>query len=298
MAEGRFLSILGKSGSGKTTLIKCIYGLEDLQEGSITFNGHKVLGPAFHLIPGNASMSLVSQDFYVLDNHTVRENIWDKLIGYTDEYKARRCQQLLKLLDLENLKEVKARQLSSGQKQRVAIARALSRIPPLLLLDEPFNNLDKLMKDKLFHFIRREVQTKNASVIMITHIPEEALKYSDYIGIMEEGQLVQFGSTESVFYKPKNQKIAGLLGDYFIMFREDVIHPDKTLKPKTLVRPHTWQISENARKNYIPVTVQSSFFNGKCFEILTETQSGKSLLFYHSGHLPGGLKLKLIPRFY
>lgn len=291
------MSLLGKSGSGKTTLIKCIYGLEDLQEGSITFNGHKVLGPAFHLIPGHESMSLVSQDFYVLDNHTVRENIWDKLIGYTDEYKARRSQQLLKLLDLENLKDVKAKQLSSGQKQRVAIARALSSIPPLLLLDEPFNNLDKLMKDKLFHFIRREVQTKNAAVIMITHIPEEALKYSDYIGIMEDGQLIQYGKTETVFYAPKNQKIAGLLGDYFIMHQSDVVHPDKHLKPKTLVRPHVWQISENARKNYIPVTVQSAFFNGKCFEILTETQNGKALLFYHSESLQSGIRLKLTQRF-
>ncbi|MCE3260182.1 MAG: transporter ATP-binding protein, partial [Bacteroidetes bacterium] len=146
------MALLGKSGSGKTTLIKCIYGLEDLAEGEVLINGERVLGPAYTLMPGHKGMSLVSQDFYVLDNHTVEENIWDKLIGITNESKLKRSTQLLKLLDLLNLRNTKARFLSSGQKQRVAIARALAIIPDVLLLDEPFSNLDKILTDKLFSF--------------------------------------------------------------------------------------------------------------------------------------------------
>ena len=103
---GKILAIFGKSGSGKTTLLKCIYGLEDLQEGQIIIDNKLVLGPAYNLIPGHVDMRFVSQDFYVLDNHTVEENIKDKLAGYTDEYKQKRANQLLRLLDLTPYKSL------------------------------------------------------------------------------------------------------------------------------------------------------------------------------------------------
>jgi iron(III) transport system ATP-binding protein len=267
-------------------LIKCIYGLEDLQDGTIYFKEKRVLGPAYQLIPGHEGMTLVSQDFYVLDNHTVEENIWDKLIGYTNEYKAQRSKKLLHLLELEALKNTKAKQLSSGQKQRVAIARALAIIPALLLLDEPFNNLAKLLKEKLFHFIQQEIKKKKTAVIMITHIPEEAIKYSDSIGIIDNGRLVQLGSTHQVFYKPKNLKVAGLLGDYTIIYSEDIQKKSEVFKLKTFLRPNQLQLAEKTSKNIIAVKVIQSFFNGKCFEIIAETKTEQTIHFYHSVFIP------------
>ncbi len=253
-----------------------------MQTGTVYLNEKRVLGPAYQLIPGHEDMTLVSQDFYVLDNHTVEENIWDKLIGYTNEYKAQRSKKLLQLLELEALKNSKAKQLSSGQKQRVAIARALAIIPTLLLLDEPFNNLDKLLKEKLFHFIQQEIKKKKTAVIMITHIPEEAIKYSDSIGIVENGRLIQMGSTQQVFYKPKNLKIAGLLGDYTIVHQSDIQKKSQVFKLKTFLRPNQLQLAEKSSKNSIFSKVKQSYFNGKCYEVLAETKSERFIIFYHS----------------
>jgi iron(III) transport system ATP-binding protein len=284
LEKGEILSLLGPSGGGKTTLIKCIYGLEDLASGEIVFNKQKILGPAYNLMPGYKDMKLVSQDYYVLDNHSVEENIKDMLVGLSDDYKARRNQKLLKLLDLVPLKDLKAKNLSSGQKQRVAIARALALFPKLLLLDEPFSNLDKILKDKLFDFIIKEVRKKHCSVILITHQGEEALKYSDYIGVVINGKIAQLGSKESVYYKPRNLKVAKLMGDYNILAYDEFEASSSYFKQKkkTLLRPDRFAMNESKKGSDLVVNYVNHFFNGKCYEVLTETNSGKELLFYSS----------------
>lgn len=284
------LALLGKSGSGKTTLIKCIYGLEDLHAGEVLVNNRRVLGPAYTLMPGHEDMSLVSQDFYVLDNHTVEENIWDKLIGYTNEVKQKRSNQLLKLLDLSNLKNTKARFLSSGQKQRVAIARALAIIPSILLLDEPFSNLDKILTDKLFSFISKEVKKNQTSVILITHVAEEALKYADRIAILDSGKITQVGEKWKVYYQPKNTKLAGLLGDCNIIRKEDVQKGPK-LKSKMLVRPDKIKLNPSKTDALLPLTIINCSYNGKCYELLAETVSGHPLVIYSNKAIEQGKQL-------
>lgn len=287
LGKGEILALVGKSGSGKTTLIKCIYGLEDLAEGEVLIGEERVLGPSYNLMPGHKDMSLVSQDFYVLDNHTVEENIWDKLIGYTNEAKQKRSNQLLKLLELVSLRNTKARFLSSGQKQRVAIARALAIIPEVLLLDEPFSNLDKILTDKLFSFIIKEVKKNKTSVMLITHVAEEALKYADRIAVLDCGKITQIGEKWKVFYKPKTVKLAGLLGDYNIIRKEDVDKGQK-LKPKILVRPDKIKLSATKDTFAIPVTINHCSYNGKCYELLAETKNGHSLVIYSNKEIEPG----------
>ncbi len=282
--EGDILALLGPSGGGKTTLIKCIYGLEDLESGEISFNNLKVLGPAFNLMPGHPDMKLVSQDYYVLDNHSVEENIKDILIGHTDEYKEQRSAKLLKLLDLAALKHLKAKNLSSGQKQRVAIARALAHFPKLLLLDEPFSNLDKILKDKLFDFIIREVPKKHSSVILITHQAEEALKYADKVGVIVDGKIAQMAKKEEVYYKPKNAKIAKIMGDYNILAAGEFESSSSFRKKnkKVLLRPNQFHFLENKKGADLVVNYINHFFNGKCFEVLAQTRSGQQIIVYSS----------------
>ncbi len=266
--------------------MKCIYGLEDLQSGEVFIAGERVLGPSYHLIPGHQNMKLVSQDFYVLDNHTVEENIFDKLIGYKNEHKQKRANKLLKLLDLLALQKTKARFLSSGQKQRVAIARALAVIPNVLLLDEPFSNLDMILSDKLFAFVTAEVKKNKTAVILITHIAEEALKYANSIAVMDNGKIIQLGEKWNVYYQPKNTKLAGLLGNYSVVKAIDLDKKSTLkLKSKLVIRPNKFtQVQKN--QNYdVVVTVTNCTFNGKCFEVLAQTINENYLIFYATNSL-------------
>ncbi len=261
--------------------MKCIYGLEDLQSGEVLIENQKVLGPSYNLIPGNENMKLVSQDFYVLDNHTVEENIFDKLIGYKNEEKQKRATKLLKLLDLLALKKTKARFLSSGQKQRVAIARALAIIPKVLLLDEPFSNLDMILANKLFAFVTNEVKKNKTAVILITHIAEEALKYASNIAIIDNGKITQLGEKWAVYYKPKNTKLAGLLGNYSVITAKDMDKQSTlNIKSKQVIRPNKF-INVNPTAYYdMSVTITNCVFNGKCYEILAQTKNQNPILFY------------------
>lgn len=277
------LGLVGKSGSGKTTLLKCIYGLENLLSGEVLLDGEKVTGPAFNLIPGHDEMRLVSQDFYVLDYHSVEENIFDKLIGYTDEAKRKRASKLLKLLGLTTLRTTKAKFLSSGQKQRVALARAFAIIPKVLLLDEPFSNLDKLLTEKLFDFILKEVKKQHTSVILITHLAEEALKFTDKLAVLEKGKIIQTGKKWDVYYRPKNSRLAGLLGDYNILHQNDLEKKSRNkFKSKTFIRPDKIKLADKNQAVDLVATVSNCTFNGKCFEILSETKNNTPLVIYSS----------------
>lgn len=275
------MAVVGKSGSGKTTLLKCIYGLEDIKSGEVFLDGDRVLGPSFNLIPGHEDMKLVSQEFYVLDNHTVEENIFDKLIGFSNEYKQKRTNSLLKLLDLGYIKNTRAKYLSSGQKQRVAIARALAIIPKVLLLDEPFSNLDTLLTQKLFAFVIKEVKKNKTAVILITHLAEEALKYADSLLVLNNGALTEYGDKWQIYHHPESTRLAGLLGEFNILKKDDLHKQSKLqIKSKLFLRPDRIKLTRSQKKIDLELLIVNSGFNGKCFESLGETQTGNSILVY------------------
>ena len=240
-----------------------------------------MLGPAYNLIPGHEDMRFVSQDFYVLDNHTVEENIKDKLAGYTDDYKEKRSRQLLKLLDLTAFKDLRAVTLSSGQKQRVAIARSLAEFPKALLLDEPFSNLDLPLRDKIFTYIRQQAVKENTAVVLVTHQPEEALRYADEVAVMDNGKLIQHEATFNVYYQPKNKQVAALMGRYFVLNKEDLISSRVKLpEQQTYIRPNQLQIVDSKAQAHLAVRVSNIFFNGYGFEYFAETKGGHSMYFY------------------
>lgn len=203
--------IAGRSGSGKTTLLKCIYGLYDLQQGEIVFDGERVLGPAFNLMPGHRDMKLVSTGYSLLEHHTVYENIADMLVGYHDTYKVKKIGELLRLSEMRRMRDKQVHTLSDGQRQRVALAKALCLFPRLLLLDEPFSNLDIITKERIFAYIRKKLKQTGASCIIVSHRLDEVLKTADFLGIMRNGRLLQLDTYRQLKRKPANAYIQDLL---------------------------------------------------------------------------------------
>jgi iron(III) transport system ATP-binding protein len=283
LKEAELLTIVGESGCGKTTLLKSIFGLFDLQQGEILFNNAKVTGPAYNLIPGHKEMNLVSQDYYVLDNHTVFENISDKLNFYTNAYKEKRSKELLKVVGLLKEKDKKANQLSNGQKQRLSIARALADFPKLLLLDEPFSNLDFARRDELFSFIRNNMEEHQSSCIMVTHHPEEALRYADKVALMQSGKITRIDTPEKMYYKPNDLEEAMLFGKCYELDKTDFIDRKslKFIDNKILIRPEQLQlVSKRSTEKKLQGKIIQVLFALSYYEVQIELESGKIISCY------------------
>ncbi len=291
------LTILGKSGCGKSTLLKCIYGLVDLQKGEITFNKEKVLGPAYNLIPGHPLFKLVSQESILLENCTVEENIKDQLSGYTNEYKVYRTDEVLNAVDLKKHAEKKANLLSSGQRQRLCIARAITDFPKLLLLDEPFSNLDFDRRDRLFTFIRNNLKQHNSSCIYITHHPQEAIRYAHQLMVIEEGKIAAFGNPETIYKKPESIAIARLFGTTYLLDK-NLFSTTKNLhliKDKCVIRPEQLFLTKDKNKKNPQLIgeVEASYFSGFKYDIQVKLTTRNRVSFSHHEALPEKSKIIL-----
>ena len=162
-------------------------------------------------MPGHTEMKLVSTGYALLEHHTVYENIADVLSGYHDEYKQKKITELLRLTDMLNFGDKKVNTLSDGQRQRVALCKALCLFPKLLLLDEPFSNLDIIVKEKIFTYIKKKLKQHCSSCIIVSHRLDEVLKTADYLGIVKNGKLVQLDTYKNIKKKPANKYVEDLI---------------------------------------------------------------------------------------
>jgi iron(III) transport system ATP-binding protein len=162
-------------------------------------------------MPGHADMKLVSTGYALLEHHTIYENIADVLTGYHDEFKQKKITELLRLTEMQTLRDKKVNTLSDGQRQRVALAKALCLFPKLLLLDEPFSNLDIIVKEKIFNYIKKKLKQHGSSCIIVSHRLDEVLKTADYLGIVKNGKLVQLDSWRNIKRNPANKYVENLI---------------------------------------------------------------------------------------
>lgn len=211
--DGELLTLLGPSGCGKTTTLRLIAGLERPDEGTIRINGDPVAaaGGGTFVPPEERDVGVVFQDFALFPHMSAAENVAFGLDGSADEKRAR-VEELLELVGLSEKADARPEALSGGQKQRIALARSLAPEPEILLLDEPFSNLDVDLRVEMREEVRRILDETGVTGVSVTHDQEEALSISDRIAVVSDGSIKQIGTPESVFQHPQSRFVANFLG--------------------------------------------------------------------------------------
>jgi iron(III) transport system ATP-binding protein len=210
--KGELLTLLGPSGCGKTTTLRMIAGLEEPTSGTVTIGDEVVAGDGQFVPPEQRDVGLVFQDFALFPHLTVAENITFGIDDWDADERERRLTELLELVDLTDHREKYPGALSGGQQQRVALARSLAPEPAVLLLDEPFSNLDVRLRIEMREEVRRILKQAGVTAVSVTHDQEEALSISDRVAIMNDGRLEQVGKPELVFENPESRFVASFLG--------------------------------------------------------------------------------------
>jgi ABC-type sugar transport system ATPase subunit len=206
------IAIAGESGAGKSTLLKIIAGLVQPDAGEVVFEDDRVRGPYEKLIPGHPGIAYLSQHFELRNNYRVEE-----LLSYANELAAEEAEALFDVCRIRPFLKRKTDQLSGGEKQRIALARLLISSPRLLLLDEPFSNLDLIHKNILKSVVRDIGERLHITCMLVSHDPMDTLSWADEIMIMRNGRILQKGTPETVYSQPVNEYAAALLGTYNII---------------------------------------------------------------------------------
>ncbi|WP_417750476.1 ABC transporter ATP-binding protein [Salinibaculum salinum] len=210
--DGELLTFLGPSGCGKTTTLRLIAGLTEPTTGTISIAGEPVAGDGTFVAPEDRDVGLVFQNFALFPHLDVAENIAFGIADWSKADREDRVDELLELVGLEDHREKMPSQLSGGQQQRVALARSLAPEPDVLLLDEPFSNLDIRLRVEMREEVREILKEAGVTAISVTHDQEEALSISDRVAIMNDGHLEQVGKPETVFENPESKFVASFLG--------------------------------------------------------------------------------------
>ena len=188
--QGEIFALLGQSGSGKSSLLRFVAGLENTQRGEVVLDGRQLSSQGQHLLaPEHREIGMVFQNYALFPHMNVEQNIAFGVNQLSKAEKAQKVSTLLQLIDLPGIENKYPHQLSGGEQQRVALARALAPSPKLLLLDEPFSNLDTLHREQLTHQVRRILKAANISAIFVTHDQSEANTLADRVGTINNEHL-------------------------------------------------------------------------------------------------------------
>ena len=271
------LAIAGETGSGKSTLLKIIAGLVQPDSGTVILDGERIPGPAEKLVAGHTSIAYLSQHFEL--PHSLRV---EQTLAYANTLSEENASLIYHVCRMDHLLERRTDELSGGERQRIAIARLLIASPRLLLLDEPYSNLDMVRKSTLKEVVRDVGQQLGISCILVSHDPDDTLPWADEIILMKGGEVIQKGSPQAVYHRPINEYAAGLLGKFSIIDRKDVRRNSPA--EKLFVRPEGFDITTNGA---LSGEVIDSAFMGSHFE-LEVAWKDQSVIIRSSSPYPAG----------
>jgi len=267
--RGDVVAIIGESGSGKSTLLKSIFGLLKTDEGNIFFNDKRVLGPDEQLIPGHKQMKMVTQDFSLNIYAKVYDNIASQLSNTDLKTKAAKTIAIMEHLRILPLQNKKIIELSGGEQQRVAIAKAMVSDTQVLLLDEPFSQVDALLKNQLRADIKRVAAETGVTVILVSHDPADGLFLADQLLILRDGALLQTGKPVDIYQHPKHIYTAQILGNAVVLSRGDAEKIGlKTFSVNVVFYPEWAEINSNWSSRRFEV--KDVYYKGFYDELLLE----------------------------
>lgn len=281
--KGKHISIVGESGCGKSTLLKIIYGLLDVRKGEVFYNNEKLLGPNYYLVPGEEFMKYQAQDFDLMPFITVEENVGKYLSNFYKKEKKERIHELLELVEMTKYANVKPRFLSGGQQQRIALTRVLAREPEVILLDEPFSNIDNFKKNHLRRNLFTYFKKKGITCIVASHDTADTLAYADEVIVLKEGKIIAEGITEILYKNPPNKYVASLF-DEVNEIPAHLLLPLDDKEKKVLVYSHELSISNLSN---FKVKIKNNYFKGNT--VLVEAQYENNTIFFeHNNNLQLG----------
>lgn len=281
IAKGQNTAIIGESGCGKSTLLKLIYGLYNLDSGAITYNEKPILGPKYNLVPGEDYIKYLAQDFDLMPYITVEENIGKFLSNMYPEQKKARVQDLLDMVEMTAFARVKAKFLSGGQQQRVALARVLALEPEIILLDEPFSQIDSFRKNSLRRNLFKYLKDKGVTCIIATHDSTDALSFSDETIVVQNGKIVAKGDSKSLYENPANKYIASLFGEVNELKLSQLIDLEDDEDVALLLYPHQLKVVDNA---IMKAVVKQSYFKGSHYLVKAAFER-RAIFFEHDSEL-------------
>lgn len=213
LKKGQIGCLLGESGCGKTTALRCIAGFETIHSGTIRIDETLVSSPTRHVPPEYRRLGMVFQDYALFPHLTIENNISFGISHLPVKDRKKRVGQMLDLVGLIGDAEKYPHELSGGQQQRVALARALAPNPELLLLDEPFSNLDVALRERLCIDVSNILKDIGISTLLVTHNQHEAFAMADIIGVIRKGALEQWDTAYNLYHRPKSQYVADFVGE-------------------------------------------------------------------------------------
>ncbi len=242
MQPGMLCCLLGSSGCGKTTVLRAIAGFEPIRGGSIVLNDTLVSAPGHTVAPEKRGLGMVFQDYALFPHLSISDNITFGLRGSTKKQKRDASDSLLELVGLAGYGNRFPHELSGGQQQRVALARALAPEPKLLLLDEPFSNLDVELRERLAADVRDILKARETAAIFVTHDQHEAFVMGERIAVMNEGRILQWDTPFNLYHEPANRYVADFIGQgrFISGF---LVTPDTVDTPLGMIRgnrAYTW----------------------------------------------------------